>query len=142
MEIQYFKNLFKSNSVDLAQLINNGAIIVDVRSKAEFNTGHVKGSVNIPLEQIGSSIDKLKSYNHVITCCRSGNRSAILGGTQITGTSSNMVYVPDLTITKFATPPTTTSDPVGDVGMITWDNTYLYVKTNTGWGRISLSYAF
>jgi rhodanese-related sulfurtransferase len=50
---------------------------VDVRSKAEFNTGHVKGSVNIPLEQIGSSIDKLKSYNHIITCCRSGNRSAM-----------------------------------------------------------------
>jgi rhodanese-related sulfurtransferase len=75
--LSIFKNLFKSNSVDLAQLINNGAIIVDVRSKAEFNTGHVKGSVNIPLEQIGSSIDKLKSYNHIITCCRSGNRSAM-----------------------------------------------------------------
>ncbi len=75
--LSLFKNLFKSNSVDLAQLIKDGAFIVDVRSKAEFATGHVKGSINIPLEQIGSSVEKLKSYNHVITCCRSGNRSGM-----------------------------------------------------------------
>lgn len=75
--LSIFKNLFKSNSVDLAQLIKDGAAIVDVRSKAEFATGHVKGSINIPLEQIGSSVEKLKAYNHVITCCRSGNRSGM-----------------------------------------------------------------
>ena len=75
--LSLFKNLFKSNSVDLAQLIKDGAVIVDVRSKAEFATGHVKGSINIPLEQIGSSVENLKSYNHVITCCRSGNRSGM-----------------------------------------------------------------
>ena len=75
--LSIFKNLFKSNSVDLAQLIKDGAVIVDVRSKAEFATGHVKGSINIPLEQIGSSVEKLKAYNHVITCCRSGNRSGM-----------------------------------------------------------------
>ncbi len=75
--ISLFKNLFKSTRVDLAQLIKEGAVIVDVRSKAEYATGHVKGSLNIPLEQVGSSSDKLKSYNHIITCCRSGNRSGM-----------------------------------------------------------------
>jgi phage shock protein E len=75
--ISRLKNLFKSTNVDLAQLIKDGAAIIDVRSKAEFATGHVKDSINIPLEQIGSSVDKLKSYNHVITCCRSGNRSGM-----------------------------------------------------------------
>ena len=73
--LSIFKNLFKSNTVDLSQLIKDGAVIVDVRSKAEFATGHVKGSINIPLEQIGASAEKLKSHNHIITCCRSGNRS-------------------------------------------------------------------
>lgn len=72
-----FKNLFKSTNVDLAQLIKDGAVIIDVRSKAEFVTGHVKGSINIPLEQIGSNTDKLKSHKHIITCCRSGNRSGM-----------------------------------------------------------------
>lgn len=75
--ISRLKNLFKSTNVDLAQLIKDGPAIIDVRSKAEFATGHVKDSINIPLEQIGSSVDKLKSYNHVITCCRSGNRSGM-----------------------------------------------------------------
>ena len=75
--LSLLKNLFKTNSVDLAQLIKDGAVIVDVRSKAEYATGHVKGSVNIPLEQVGSNAEKLKAYNHIITCCRSGNRSGM-----------------------------------------------------------------
>ena len=75
--LSIFKNLFKSNSVDLTQLIKDGATIIDVRSKAEFATGHVKGSINIPLEQIGSNTEKLKSYAQIITCCRSGNRSGM-----------------------------------------------------------------
>ena len=75
--LSIFKNLFKSTTVDLAQLIKDGAVIVDVRSKSEFASGHVKGSINIPLEQIGASAEKLKSHKHVITCCRSGNRSGM-----------------------------------------------------------------
>ncbi|MDO8998645.1 MAG: rhodanese-like domain-containing protein [Bacteroidota bacterium] len=75
--LSIFKNLFKSNSVDLSQLIKEGAVVIDVRSKAEFSSGHVKGSVNIPLENIGSNSDKLKKHNHIIVCCRSGNRSGM-----------------------------------------------------------------
>lgn len=75
--LSLFKNLFKSNSIDLAQLIKDGAVIIDVRSKSEFASGHVKGSINIPLEQIAASAEKLKSHKHVITCCRSGNRSGM-----------------------------------------------------------------
>jgi len=58
--LSIFKNLFKSTTVDLAQLIKDGAVIVDVRSKSEFASGHVKGSINIPLEQVGANVDKLK----------------------------------------------------------------------------------
>lgn len=75
--LSIFKNLFKSSNGDLAQLIKDGAAIIDVRSKAEYATGHVKGSINIPLELIDSSVDKLKNYKHIITCCRSGNRSGM-----------------------------------------------------------------
>lgn len=75
--LSLFKNLFKSTTVDLVQLINEGAVIVDVRSKSEFASGHVKGSINIPLEQIAANAEKLKSHKHIITCCRSGNRSGM-----------------------------------------------------------------
>ena len=75
--LSIFKNLFKSNTVDIAKLIAEGALLVDVRSKDEFANGHVMGSVNIPLEQIASKVPELKKHSYVITCCRSGNRSAM-----------------------------------------------------------------
>ncbi len=73
--ISALKKFFRITSVDLPELIKNGATIIDVRGKGEFATGHVKGSINIPLEQIPASIDKLKKYDQIIVCCRSGSRS-------------------------------------------------------------------
>jgi phage shock protein E len=64
-------------SVDFAQLVKEGAKIVDVRTKAEYQAGHIKGSINIPLDQLGSNLDKLKDKDQtIITCCASGMRSA------------------------------------------------------------------
>ena len=62
--------------VDLGTLIANGGIIVDVRTPGEYASGHVKGSVNIPLDSLRSQIAKLKKDKPVITCCASGMRSA------------------------------------------------------------------
>lgn len=53
-----------------------GAVFVDVRSKNEFASGHLAGALNIPLEQVESQAEKLKSYPQVVVYCRSGNRSA------------------------------------------------------------------
>lgn len=38
--------------------------------------------------------------------------------------------------------PTSSGDTNGNIGNFTWDNNYLYLKTNTGWGRVNLDYAF
>ncbi len=55
---------------------DNQGTIVDVRTTAEFAGGHVAGSVNIPLQEIPSRIDELKSLTApLILCCASGNRS-------------------------------------------------------------------
>ncbi|MCF8255628.1 MAG: rhodanese-like domain-containing protein [Bacteroidia bacterium] len=68
-------------SVDLAELVKNGAVIVDVRSKGEYAGGHIRGSVNIPLDTLGNHIKKLKDKNKpIITCCASGMRSASAKG--------------------------------------------------------------
>lgn len=61
---------------DFKSLVKSGAIIVDVRTKGEFETGGVKGSINIPLDTISSKIESLKKKQKpVITVCRSGARS-------------------------------------------------------------------
>lgn len=63
--------------VDYAELIKNGATVVDVRSRGEFAGGHAKGAVNIPLDQLNSNLRRFKSKDQVIiTCCASGMRSS------------------------------------------------------------------
>lgn len=70
-----FKSLF-GGSVDLKQKLEEGAVVIDVRTPGEFASGHVKGSQNIPLNQIPSKIDQIKKMDKVvITCCASGMRS-------------------------------------------------------------------
>ena len=62
---------------DFAQLVKDGAIVLDVRTKSEFNSGHIKGSINIPVDQLSKNMSKFKDKNRVIiTCCASGSRSS------------------------------------------------------------------
>ena len=63
------------STVDLTSLVKNGAKIIDVRTRPEFKSGHVKGSVNIPLDTIASKSSTLKKDDVLILCCRSGTRS-------------------------------------------------------------------
>lgn len=67
--------------VDLAELIKEGAIILDVRTTGEFAGGHIRGSINIPVERLAGNLNKLKGKSKpVITCCASGARSASAKG--------------------------------------------------------------
>lgn len=65
------------DTADLKQLIDEGAFLVDVRTPGEFAGGHVKGSVNIPLDNLQTQINKFKDKKHIIVFCRSGNRSGM-----------------------------------------------------------------
>ena len=58
------------------EMLQNGAVIIDVRSAQEFSSGHIKNSKNIPLNTLPSKINELKKYNQIIVCCQSGMRSA------------------------------------------------------------------
>lgn len=58
-------------------LLQQGAIIIDVRSKGEYNGGHIQNSLNIPVDALRQNLGKLKDKNQIIiTCCASGMRSA------------------------------------------------------------------
>lgn len=50
--------------------------IVDVRAPEEFRSGNVKGSINIPLQEIERRIEELKTLKQpLVLCCASGGRS-------------------------------------------------------------------
>ena len=72
-----FGNIFggNSNNGNLATLVNHGAFLVDVRTPGEFAEGNVKGSVNIPLDQVQTQLAKFKAKENIVVFCRSGNRS-------------------------------------------------------------------
>ena len=72
----FLKNLLGGTSVDFAELVKNGAQIIDVRTPGEFNGGHIKGAKNIPLQSLGNNLSKINKNKPVITCCASGARSA------------------------------------------------------------------
>jgi len=75
--IPFLKTLFGlSPKTDYKTLVNQGAEIIDVRTKGEFASGHIKGSKNIPLNTLNNNLkllkDKEKTY---LLCCASGLRS-------------------------------------------------------------------
>ncbi len=76
--IEKVKRLLGIKTTDYAQLMKEGAVILDVRTPGEFSTGHIKGSVNISVDKLPYSLNKLRNKNNpVITCCASGIRSEV-----------------------------------------------------------------
>ena len=60
---------------DLKNIIENGALIVDVRTPEEFEDGHIKGSLNIPVDEIGKAMEWLQKDVPTVLVCASGSRS-------------------------------------------------------------------
>lgn len=76
--ITIIKKLFGIGpQVNYAELVQQGALILDVRSKGEYAGGHIKGSINISVDSLNNNLNKLKNKEQtIITCCASGMRSA------------------------------------------------------------------
>ena len=75
--LQFLKRLFSSESQpSIDEMMSNGGVIVDVRSAGEYAGGHVKNSINIPLDALELRVDELDSSKPIVTCCASGMRSA------------------------------------------------------------------
>lgn len=75
--VYIFYNQYQQRHIekDIPTLLSNGAIILDVRTPAEYSKGHIEGSVNFALSKLRDDslpLDKDKTY---ITCCSHGLRS-------------------------------------------------------------------
>jgi rhodanese-related sulfurtransferase len=60
----------------LRDVLKKGGVVIDVRTPHEFDQGHVKNSINIPVDRISVSVERIKQLKKpVIFCCASGSRS-------------------------------------------------------------------
>jgi len=73
------------NCTQKEELMNEGAVLIDVRSASEYAEGHLDNSINLTVDTIGVNIEKLVSDKNtkIIVYCRSGNRSATAANTLI-----------------------------------------------------------
>jgi rhodanese-related sulfurtransferase len=61
----------------LPELKNEGAMFIDVRSPGEFANGNAPGTINIPLQELGSRLNEIPKSSPVVLCCASGTRSGM-----------------------------------------------------------------
>lgn len=72
------------NPGEAVRMINHGdAVILDIRSSEDFNSGHILGAGNLPADRIGEQKDEVAKYKKqaVILCCNTGNDSIRIGRT-------------------------------------------------------------
>ena len=73
--------LFGNKNKKIEDFKSRGAIILDVRSKGEYDGGAIPGSKNIPLQSLNSKMSTIKKWDKpIICCCASGMRSASAAG--------------------------------------------------------------
>lgn len=76
-----FLKKFFAPSVNFKELMEQGALIIDVRTPEEYRQGHIQGSLNIPLQNLPGKLNDLRKKDKtIITVCRSGARSGTAVG--------------------------------------------------------------
>ena len=66
------------SSDEAKALVKQGALLLDVRTPAEFSGGHVEGAVNIPVQELDAKLASVpaKKDQPIVVYCHSGRRSA------------------------------------------------------------------
>jgi phage shock protein E len=59
------------------ELVRNGALLLDVRTRDEYREHHIPGAMNIPVQELGARLREVGAKGRpVVVHCRSGGRSA------------------------------------------------------------------
>jgi rhodanese-related sulfurtransferase len=70
------------SNVDVEQaraLVDEGALLLDVREDSEFERGHAPGALHIPLAEVPDHLEDLPRDRQIVAVCRSGGRSSRAG---------------------------------------------------------------
>ncbi len=91
--LQILKAVFGAGSAALVgpaqavRMINDGAIVIDVREPAEFSAGHIPSAINVPLSALQQNGPRAiamaglgSAGKPILVICRSGARSAVACG--------------------------------------------------------------
>lgn len=61
------------------EMIQGGALVVDVRTTEEFSAGHIAGAINVPYDQVAQRIAEFGSekQREIVVYCKSGRRASV-----------------------------------------------------------------
>ena len=68
-------------------------LVIDVRDRAEYKTGHVPGAINIPQKKLARQLDKLADANGVVLYCYNGRRTRLAEQTLIENDIPNVFHL-------------------------------------------------
>lgn len=77
--ILYFRfGVARISGPEARELVRQGALLLDVRSAAEFSGGHIDGAINIPIQELSRRMSELgEGSGPIVVYCESGGRSAM-----------------------------------------------------------------
>jgi len=83
---------------ELLSAIDNNSddvVILDVRSKEEFNQGHIAGAINVSYDNVEANLGKLTKYqkSKIVVYCRSGRRAGIAEQVLVENGFSNLRHL-------------------------------------------------
>jgi len=56
--------------------VENGALIIDVRTNKEYKQRHIANAINIPIEELSRSVSRVPKNRVIVVYCQSGSRSS------------------------------------------------------------------
>ena len=68
-------SIFKKPNSNIKEFIEDGAIIIDVRTESEFKSGNIKNSINVPLKDLMHRVNEFSKEKKYITVCAVGMRA-------------------------------------------------------------------
>jgi rhodanese-related sulfurtransferase len=76
-EVSQSAQIMDISPAEVFQIIKNDEdyLIVDVRTKEEYDSGHLEGALLLPVQELEGRLDELPMDKPIIVYCRSGNRS-------------------------------------------------------------------
>jgi phage shock protein E len=70
-------NARADNATEAVAKVKAGAVLLDVRTVEEFGEGHIKGAINIPVQNLAERLKELPAKDKpIVVYCHSGARSA------------------------------------------------------------------